>query len=63
MESKMNIEELKANKAVRNLAWEAYTFGCRNPRDVTHPDTPKLFELWYKNIFKNWEDLEVEFDS
>lgn len=63
MESKMNIKKLKANKAVRNLAWEAYTFGCRNPRDVTHPDTPELFELWYKNIFKEWEDLEGEFNS
>ncbi|MCA1806795.1 MAG: hypothetical protein LC687_02865 [Actinobacteria bacterium] len=51
----MSIEEVKKLIEVENLAWEAYKFGCQNPRDVDHPDTPAVFELWYENIYKNYK--------
>lgn len=47
----MKIDNLKENFIVRRLAWEAYKFGCRNPRDIDHPDTPKVFDFWYTHIF------------
>lgn len=56
---KKRVKETKEDIVVRNLAWEAYKFGCENPRDVTNPDTLAVFEAWYEQIFKNAEDLGV----
>lgn len=40
--------------------WEAYKFGCSQPRDVNHPNTRGEFELWLAELdYEKSETLTV----